>query len=57
MLKMGSIVTEKKLEVVFVAPLALCFFSSAVCIPQDNFTVRTIRSCVDICPFSHLRNP
>lgn len=37
MLEMGSRLTEKKLEVVFVAPLALCFFSSAVYVPQDNF--------------------
>lgn len=38
MLKMGSRLTEKKLEVMLVALLALCFFSSAVYVPQDSFT-------------------
>lgn len=42
MLKMGSRLTEKKLEVVFVVPLALCFFSSAVYVPQDSFTSGTV---------------
>lgn len=42
MLKMGFTLTEKKLEVVFVAPLALCFFSSAVHVPQDNFTLGAV---------------
>lgn len=46
MLKMGSRLTEKKLEVMLVALLALCFFSSAVYVPQDSFTSGAVKTFV-----------
>lgn len=43
---MGSKLTEKKPGVVFVALLALCFFSSAVYVPQENFTSGAVETFV-----------